>query len=131
MQTYISNSCNICMKIFIINSLHSSIGETLCFSYDNPWPRSAKITQKNKIGFILICFTPTSILTRIRTKWFPSFYSLQNALNDKNIPKVHRVKPFVENFLSSKPDNFYLINKQSYTSEEVIQNNGKYTIDWN
>ena len=39
----------------------------------------------------------------------------------------------MENFSSSKPAEFYLkgINKQPDKWQEVIQNNGKYTTDWN
>ena len=40
---------------------------------------------------------------------------------------------FVENFLRLKPAEFYLrrINMLLDKWQEVIQNNGEYTIDWN
>ena len=43
------------------------------------------------------------------------------------------MKTFVENFLGSKLTEFYLkgINKLLDKWQEVIQNNDKYTIDWN
>ena len=44
-----------------------------------------------------------------------------------------QVKRFVENLLSLSPAEFCLkgINKIPEKCQEVIKNNGKYTIDWN
>ena len=62
---------------------------------------------------------------------FHLFCSLQNALNDKKFSQEDEVKTFVENIFNLKPAEFYLreINKLSNKWQEVIQNNGKYTID--
>ena len=42
-------------------------------------------------------------------------------------------KMFVENFLSSKPAEFYMrrINQRPDKWLEMIENNGKYTVIWN
>ena len=49
-----------------------------------------------------------------------------------NCLKKDQVKTFVENFLSSKSVIIYLKEiKQPDKWQEVIQNNGEYTIDWN
>ena len=64
---------------------------------------------------------------------FQCFCSLQNALNDKKkCSQEDQVKTFEENS-SSKPAKFYLrgIDNLSDRWQEVIQNNGGYTIEWN
>ena len=42
-----------------------------------------------------------------------------------------QVKTFVQNFLSFKSADFTWINKLSNILQELIQNNGEYTINWN
>ena len=55
------------------------------------------------------------------------------VLYDKIFSQQDQMKTFVENFLKSKPDEFYLreTNEQLDKWQEVIQNNGEYIIDWN
>ena len=67
------------------------------------------------------------------TKWFQSFFcSLRNGRNDKKISQDH-VKMFVKNLLSSKQAELYLrgISKLPDKWQEEIQNNGKYSTEWN
>ena len=62
---------------------------------------------------------------------FHPFHSLQNDLNDQKFSQENQVKTFVENLLSWKTIEFYLsgINKLPDEWQEVIKNDGKYTID--
>ena len=62
---------------------------------------------------------------------FYLFRSLQNSLNDTNTSQEDQMKMFVENLLSSKASEFYLRGRNKLTDkwQEVIQNNGEYTID--
>ena len=57
MHTYTLNSCNECMKIFQENVLHSSIGETFCFSMITQCCIQQNLAGKN-IGFRLVDSTP-------------------------------------------------------------------------
>ena len=62
----------------------------------------------------------------------PSDFHVFCSLNDKFSQK-DQVKMFVEIFLSLKSAEFYLrgINKFPNKWQEMIQNNGEYTINWN
>ena len=70
-------------------------------------------------------------LPNLAPRDFYLFHSLQNAVNDKIFSQEDLVKMFVENFLGSKPAEFYWrrINKLPDKLQELIQNNGKYTND--
>ena len=69
------------------------------------------------------CSMPSTIFTRSYTKWFTSCFSQKDFSQDQ-------VKTFVVNFLNSKLAEFYLrrINKLPDKWQDVIQNNGEYTI---
>ena len=56
---------------------------------------------------------------------------LQNPLNNEKFSQENQVKTFAEKFMSSKPAEFYSreISKVPDKRQEVIQNNGEYTID--
>ena len=63
---------------------------------------------------------------------FQLFLFQQNAQNDKKFSQEDQMKIFVENILSLRPAVFYLsgINKVLDKWQKVIENFGKYTIDW-
>ena len=46
--------------------------------------------------------TPSTIFTRLYTKWFPSFHSLAKCSVWQKFSQEDQMKSFVENFLSSK-----------------------------
>ena len=50
------------------------------------------------------------------------------ALNDEKFSQGNKVKEFGENFLSSKPAEFYLRGISKLLGK--FQNNGEYSIDW-
>ena len=57
----------------------------------------------------------------------------QNGLNNKRFSQEDQIKTILENSLSSRPAGFFLrvIIKLPDKWEEVIPNNGEYTIHWN
>ena len=68
---------------------------------------------------------------KVETSKITLYYN--NHLFTQKFSQENQIQTFVENFLSSKSDEFYLrgINKLLDKWQEVIQNNGEYTIDWN
>ena len=122
-QGYILNNYNMYMKIFWENAPLSSIGGTLCFSYDNARPHAAWITQE-KYCILAGLFYP---IHHIHQTFHHLFPSLRNVLNNKKFSQEDQVKKFVGNYLSRKPAEFYLreINKLLDKWQELILNNGK------
>ena len=101
---------------------------------NNAKPHSVRITQEKKtIGFRLVCSTSFTILTRPCVKWFSS-YSFSTKFSEwQSFLKKIRWKCLWGNFLGLQATEFYLrgINKLPDKWKEMIQNNGKYTINWN
>ena len=82
------------------------------------------------LGWSVLSYLPYS--PDLAPSDFHFFRSLQNVLKNKKFSQEEQVKTFVENFLSSKPAEFYLrgINKlPDKWQQEMIQNNGEYIID--
>ena len=77
--------------------------------HDNTKPPSARMTQEKILNLDWSVLPHPSYLLDIAPSDFHFFYSLQNVLNDKRFSQEDQVKRFVENFLSSKPAEFYLI----------------------
>ena len=94
----------------------------------NTRPQLVRITQEKILDFrrSVQPYSPD-----LAPNNFHLFHYLQNAMNDKQFFQEDQAIIFVENFLSSKPNEFYLrgINRQPDKWQKVIQNNGKYTID--
>ena len=107
------------MKIFERNCLTFINIRNIVLSNDNTRPHSARIPMEKY--WIL---PHPSYSQDLASRNFRLFRSLENAVNNK------KALMFVENFLNSKPIKFYSrgINKLPDKCQEVIQNNGKYTI---
>ena len=95
--------------------------------HDNARPHSARISL---FGWSVLHHSPYS--PDFVSSNFHFFHSVQNALDDKTFSQEHQVKMFLEK-LSLKVAEFYLrgINNLPDKWQDVIQNNGKYTIAWN
>ena len=95
------------------------------------WWYSARITKEKilDLGWSVLLHPPYS--PDLTPSDFHLFYSQQ--LNDKHLSQEDQVKTFEENFLSSKPVEFYMggINKLPDNWQKASQNNDKYTIDRN
>ena len=81
--------------------------------HNNTRPHSVRITKEKKLNLDWSVLLHPPYLPDLAPNDFHLFHFQQNALNNKKFSQEDQVEMFVENFLSSKPAEFYLrdINK--------------------
>ena len=104
----------------------------IVFLHNNVGSHSARITQEKimELGRSVSPYPPYS--PDLAPSDFQFLGFLQNGPNNKKkTSQDDQLKTAVENFLNSKPSEFYLrgINKLSDKWQEEIQNKGKYIFD--